>query len=80
MRWKMRKECGRNAFSVTILWIYIICCLLNGANVAQGNYAEADDLLNELDRPSEYYEILSRITIHQKVLCVSTGCHKGWRF
>jgi hypothetical protein len=54
----MRKECARNAFSVTILWIFIICGLLNGVNVAQGNYAEADDLLNELDRPSEYYEIL----------------------
>lgn len=53
MRWKMRKKCSENVSS--ILWIFIISYFFSDVNFAQGNYAEADDLVNELDRPSEYY-------------------------
>lgn len=54
-RWwnvKRRRKCN----SIP-LWIFC-CCFLNGLNAASGAIAniEADDLINELDRPSEYYE------------------------
>lgn len=51
-RWwnaKKRRKC--NAIP---LWILYCCCFLNGLNVVSGAFAEADDLINELDRPSEY--------------------------
>lgn len=47
----MRKKCAEN-----FLWIFIISCFFSEVNIAHGNYhAEADDLVNELDRPSEYF-------------------------
>lgn len=45
-------------FTSKWLWLYICCylCLLSGYNInnVNGAYSEADDLINELDRPSEY--------------------------
>jgi hypothetical protein len=49
----MRKKCEK------VRWILSLCCFLSGLCVAHANYAEADDLVNELDRPSEYQLLLS---------------------
>lgn len=46
---KIRKKCN-----LIPLWIFCHFCFLNGLNVAIAAYSEADDLINELDRPSEY--------------------------
>jgi hypothetical protein len=49
VQWKMRKKCTENIF-----WIFTLLCFLSQINNAHGNYAEGDDLVNELDRPSKY--------------------------
>lgn len=64
-RWwnvKRRRKCN----SIP-LWIICCCCFFNGLKPAGATYAEADDLINELDRPSEY-----EINFHRKTSPEST--------
>lgn len=48
VQWKMRKKC------FTFFSIFSILCFLNEFKITCGIYNDADDLVNELDRPSEY--------------------------
>lgn len=52
------KKCNLISYTSKWWWLYCCCylCLLNGINihVVNGAYSETDDLINELDRPSEY--------------------------
>lgn len=51
VQWKMRKK-WLSYF--TIYWIFSTFCFINEFKITYGVYTDADDLVNELDRPSEY--------------------------
>jgi hypothetical protein len=53
VQWKMRKKSVRNVRTLALVMLSF-CCFLDEFTVASGNYADADDMVNELDRPSEY--------------------------
>ena len=53
VRWRKARKSRRKSHSIP-LWIVGACCLMSGLKVVNGAYTEADDLVNELDRPSEY--------------------------
>ena len=60
-RWwnvKRRRKC--NAIP---LWIICCCCFLNGLHIVSGAFTEADDLVNELDRPSEYKNDFATVNV-----------------
>lgn len=52
------KNCNIIFYALKLWWLYCYCCLclLTELNMcfAYGTHSETDDLINELDRPSEY--------------------------
>ena len=76
-RWrnvKRRRKCN------SILWIFYCCCFINGLNLADGAYAEADDLVNELDRPSEYTFNSTYVIVQLKISPQRSECAGCFRW